>query len=170
MMKDFVVHSKFQKEIQRWLESQKEKKRKRNEKNLNPSEGFCITFKIPEGNLKLAQAVKERKERKKPKKVGFHNMNLYFRGTVPLRKRSNDFSWLQQLHKSQMPLPTLSREKKMTDKEKEERENTIRDFVLQKKEREQLFILKKKKKKKKRIFLGTWSLRKKEKIHMWTFV
>ena len=36
--------------IQRRFESQKEKKR--NEKNLNPAEGFCITFRIPEGNSK----------------------------------------------------------------------------------------------------------------------
>ena len=44
--------SEFQKGIQRKLENQKGKKR--NEKNLNPPEGFCITFGIPEGNSKLA--------------------------------------------------------------------------------------------------------------------
>ena len=40
-----MFHSEFQKGIQRRFESQKEKKR--NEKNLNPPEGFCITFRIP---------------------------------------------------------------------------------------------------------------------------
>ena len=45
-------------------------------------------------------------------------MNLHFRGIVSLRKSINDFSRLQQLHKSQMPLLALSRGK-MTDKERE---------------------------------------------------
>ena len=49
-LKDFVLHSEFRKVIQRRFESQKEKKR--NEKNLNPPEGFCITFRIPKGNSK----------------------------------------------------------------------------------------------------------------------
>ena len=58
--KDLVFLSEFQKGIQRLLESQEEKKR--NEKNLNPPEGFCITFRIPEGNSKLAQAKKKKKK------------------------------------------------------------------------------------------------------------
>ena len=58
--KDLEFLSEFQKGIQRRFESQKEKKR--NKKNLNPSEGFGITFRIPEGNSKLAQAEKKRKE------------------------------------------------------------------------------------------------------------
>ena len=104
-MKGLVFLSEFQKGIQRWLESQKEKKR--NEKNLNPPEGFCITFRIPEGNSKLAQAEKKKKENEenrflllKPKrekkagkkKVGFYYINLYFRGIVSLRRRINDLS------------------------------------------------------------------------------
>ena len=48
-------------------------KKKRNEKNLNPPEGFCITFRILKGNSKLAQTKKKkRKERNKPKKVSFY--------------------------------------------------------------------------------------------------
>ena len=47
--------------IQRRFESQKEKKIK--EKNLNPPEGFCITFRIPKGNSKKAWKPK-RKEKK----------------------------------------------------------------------------------------------------------
>ena len=35
---------------------------------------------------------REKKEINKLKKVGLYNINLYFRGIVPLRKRSNDFS------------------------------------------------------------------------------
>ena len=71
---------------QRRLESQKEKGR--DEKNLNPSEGFCITFRIPKGNSNLAQAEKEEKRKKEvEKKVGFYYMNLYFRGIVSLRKQ-----------------------------------------------------------------------------------
>ena len=42
------------------------KNKKRNAKNLNPPERFCITFRIPEGDSKLAQAKNEDK-RKKPK-------------------------------------------------------------------------------------------------------
>ncbi len=57
--------SESQKGIQRCLESQKELKR--NEKNLNPPEGFGILFRIPEGNSKLAQAKKNRKERREKK-------------------------------------------------------------------------------------------------------
>ena len=57
----FVLHSEFQKGIQRRFERQKEKKR--NEENLNPPEGFCITFRIPEGNSKKIWKPK-RKERK----------------------------------------------------------------------------------------------------------
>ena len=47
--------------IQRRFESQKEKKR--NAKNLNLPEGFCITFRIPEGNSKKVWTPK-RKEKK----------------------------------------------------------------------------------------------------------
>ena len=127
-MKDLVLLLEFQKGIQRWPESQKEKKI--NEENLNSPEELHITFWIPKGNSKLAQVKKKmkeernrrkyvstaqtkkkRKERKKSKKVGFYNINLYFRWFVPLRKRCNDFSKLQQLHKSQTPLPLLSSEK-----------------------------------------------------------
>ena len=49
-LKDFVLHSESQKLIQRRFESQKEEKR--NEKNLNPPEGFCITLRIPKWNSK----------------------------------------------------------------------------------------------------------------------
>ena len=103
-LNDLVFLLEFQKGIQRWLESQKEKKR--NKKDLNSPEGFCIAFRIPEGNSKLAQtkkkikekkkpkkvgsttqAKKKRKEREKPKKVGFYFTNLYFWGIVPLRKK-----------------------------------------------------------------------------------
>ena len=124
----------FQKGIQRRLESQKEKKR--NEKNLNPPQGFCITFRIPKGNSNLTQAKKKRKERRKLKKVGFYNINLYFRGIISLRKKINDFSWLQQLHKSQTPLLALSRGKTI-DKEKK---RTLLDIVSQKKERQRLLL------------------------------
>ena len=51
---------------QRRLESQKEKGR--DEKNLNPPEGFCITFRIPKGNSNLAQAEKEEKRKKEVEK------------------------------------------------------------------------------------------------------
>ena len=106
-MKDLVFLSEFQKGIQRRLESQKEKKR--NEKNLNPPGGFCITFRIPKWNSNLAQTEKEEK-RKKPKKVGFYYINLNFKGIVSLRKRINDFRRLQQPHKSQTPFcPTEER-------------------------------------------------------------
>ena len=37
-------------EFKESLKAKKEKKR--NEKNLNPPEGFCITFRIPKGNSK----------------------------------------------------------------------------------------------------------------------
>ena len=60
-LKDLVFHSEFLKGIQRRFESQKKKKKKkkkkekkRNEKNLNPAEGFCITFGIPKANSNLA--------------------------------------------------------------------------------------------------------------------
>ena len=87
---------------------------------------------------------KKRKERKKPKKTGFYYINLYFRGIVSLRKRINNFTWLQQLHKSQMPLLALSRGK-TTNKEREKvKKNIIRDFVSQKKESG--FLLKEKEK------------------------
>ena len=93
-MKDLESLSEFQKGIQRRLESQKEKKR--NEKNLNPPERFCITFRIPKGNSNLAQTGKEkrkketegnrflqhklkRREKKETEKVGFYYINLYFR-------------------------------------------------------------------------------------------
>ena len=64
-LKDLVFLSEFQKGIQRRLKSKKEKKR--NKKNLNPPEGFCITFRIPEGNSKLAQAEMKIKERNQMK-------------------------------------------------------------------------------------------------------
>ena len=73
-------------------------------------------------------------------------MNFYFRRIVPLRKkkRSNDFSRLQRLHKSSTPLPFLSNE--MTDNEDKRRiKNIIKDIVSQKKKR-QLLLLKEKKK------------------------
>ena len=144
-----MFYSEFQKGIQRRLESQKEKKR--NEKNLNPPEVFCITFRIPEENSKLAQAEKriklmkigfysssqkEEKKRQKPKKVGFYRINLYFRGIVSLRKRINDFSQLQQLHKFQTPLLALSREK-TTDKEREKEKTLLESLSRRiKKDRE----------------------------------
>ena len=60
-LKDLVFHSEFQKGIQRKFESQKEKKR--NKKNLNQPEGFCITFRILEGNSKkIWKPKKKRKE------------------------------------------------------------------------------------------------------------
>ena len=58
-----------------------------------------------------------------------------------------------------MPLPTLSREK-ITDKEKEEKEHYKRLCLTEERKIESGFSLKEKKK---RTFLGTWSLRKKEK-------
>ena len=44
--------------------SKKAWKPKRNMKNLYPPEEFCITFRIPEGNSNLAQAKKEEKRKK----------------------------------------------------------------------------------------------------------
>ena len=101
---------------------------------------------------------KRRKERKKLKKVGFYYMNLYFRGIVSLRKRINDFSQLQQLHKSQTPILALLRGK-TTNKEREKENRTSLETLShrRKKNRDWLFI---KRKEKKRKFLGTWSLRK----------
>ena len=49
-LKDFVIHSESQMEFKEGLKDKKEKKR--NEKNLDLPEGFCITFRIPEGNSK----------------------------------------------------------------------------------------------------------------------
>ena len=59
-------------------------------------------------------------------------MNLYFRGFVPLRKRSNDFSQLQQLHKSQTPLPALSSEEMTVNAGHcwRSRDELIRDVLL----------------------------------------
>ena len=54
--------SEFPNGIQRRFESQKEKKKYKT--NLNPPEGFCITFRIPKGNSNLAQAKKEEKGKK----------------------------------------------------------------------------------------------------------
>ena len=139
-----MFHSEFQNGIQRRLESQKEKKR--NKKNLNPPEGFCITFRTLKGNSNLAQAEKEDK-RKEPKeiglysssfklkrrkkkersrkKVGFYNINLYFRGIFSFRKRitnSNNYTSLRchylfyrersQLTKKKTLLEKLSRRRK----------------------------------------------------------
>ena len=39
------------------------KENKRNEKDLNPPEGFCITFRIPKGNSKKIWKAKKRKKR-----------------------------------------------------------------------------------------------------------
>ena len=64
-MNDFVLHSEFRKGIKRIFESQKEKKR--NEKNLNPPEAFCITFRIPKGNSK--KVWKSKKERKEMRRI-----------------------------------------------------------------------------------------------------
>ena len=48
-------------EFKEGLKAKKEKKR--NKKNLNPPEGFCITFRIPKGNSKKVWKTK-RKEKK----------------------------------------------------------------------------------------------------------
>ena len=56
--KDLVFLSEFQQGIQRRLESQN--KKKRNEKNLNPPEGYYITYRISEAEKKI----KERNRRK----------------------------------------------------------------------------------------------------------
>ncbi len=66
-----MLHSEFQKGMQRRPESQDEEKR--NEKNMNPLEGVCITFRIPEGNSKLAKAKKKIKVREKPKIIGLYS-------------------------------------------------------------------------------------------------
>ena len=86
-------------------------------------------------------------------------LHLYlYKGTVSLRKRINDFSQFQQLHKSQMLLLALSRGK-TTDKEREKEEKTLLETLSRrkKKDREWLFI-----KEKKKNISKTWSLRKKE--------
>ena len=76
--------------------------------------------------------------------------------------RSNDFSRLQQLHKSQMPLPALSREK-VTDKEKEKEEkNIIWDFVSQKERKIESGFYLKKNKNKKDIFRDLVSKKKRK--------
>ena len=49
-LKDFVFIKNPKREFKEGLKAKKEKKR--NEKNLNPPEGFCITFRIPKGNSK----------------------------------------------------------------------------------------------------------------------
>ena len=87
------------------MKAWKPKRKKRNE-NLNPPEGFSITFWIPEGNSTLAQAKKEiakkkpkkigfystswneeKRKKKTEEKVGFYYINLYFRGIVSIRKK-----------------------------------------------------------------------------------
>ena len=66
----------------------------------------------------------------------------------------------QKLHKSQTPFLALLREK-TTDKEKEEKRTLLETLSCRRKKTESGFYYKKK-----RTFLGTWSLRKKEKIHL----
>ena len=102
--------------------------------------------------VSTAQTKKKRKERKKSKKVGFYYIDLYFRGFVSIRKRINDFSQLQQLHKSQMLLLALSKGM-TTDKEREKEKRTLLETLSRrrKKDREWLFI----NEKKKRAFLRT---------------
>ena len=97
-----------------------------------------------------------KKKRKEWKKVGFNDINLYFRGIVSLRKKINNFSQLQQLYKSQTPLLALSREK-TTNKEKEKEKRTFLETFSHRRKKERDFLLKEKKK---RTFLGTWSLGK----------
>ena len=67
-LKDFVLHLESQKAIQRMFESQK--REKRNENNLNPPEGFCITFRIPKGNSKKVWMPK--KKRKEMRRIEIH--------------------------------------------------------------------------------------------------
>ena len=155
-LKDFVFHSGFQKGIQRRHEIQKDLKR--NEKNLNPPEGFLKEFEVSTnrkedkrkkskkiGFYRWSQKEEKRKNETEKKKKGFKYIILYFRGIVSLRKRINDFSQRQQLHKSQMPLLALSRGK-TTDKEKK---RTLLEILSRrrKKDREWLFIKRKRKKK-----------------------
>ena len=93
-LKDFVLHSESEKVIQRKFESEKrkekkweelilyyiqnpkrefkedlkpKKEKKRNEKNWNPPEGFCITFRIPKGNSK--KVWKPKKKRKEMRRI-----------------------------------------------------------------------------------------------------
>ena len=73
-MKDLVFLSDFQNGIQRRLESQKEKRR--DENDLNPPEGFCITLRIPKGNSNLAQAEKEEKRKKENEGNKFLQLKL----------------------------------------------------------------------------------------------
>ena len=64
---------------------------------------------------------------------------------ISLRKSINDFSQLQQLHKSETPLLALSRAK-TTDKEREKEKRTLLEtlFRKRKKDRAWLFIKRKK--------------------------
>ena len=69
------------------------------------------------------------------KKVGFCYINSYFRGIVSLRKRINDFSQLQQLHKSQTPLLALSRGK-TTDKVREKEKRTFLEILSRRRKKD----------------------------------
>ena len=55
-------------EFKEGLKAKKEKKR--NEKNLNPPEGICITFRIPKGNSK--KVWKPKKKRKQMRTILIH--------------------------------------------------------------------------------------------------
>ena len=129
-------------------------KKKRNKKNLNPPEGFCITIRIPKENLNLTQAEKKIKERNRRKKVStakakrkrkersrksiFYYINLYLWGIVSPSKSIKNFSWLQQLHKSQSPLFALSRGK-TTDKVREKEKRTLSETLSRKRKTENSF-------------------------------
>ena len=60
-MKDFVLHSESQKQFKEDLIAEK----KRNEKNLNQPEGFCITFRIRKRNSKKVWKPKKKRKEKK---------------------------------------------------------------------------------------------------------
>ena len=62
----------------KFKEGLKAKKKKKRYENLNPPEGFCITFKIPKEDSNLAQAEKEEKRKKEAEKGRFLRHKFIF--------------------------------------------------------------------------------------------
>ena len=101
-------------------------------------------FQNSRREFKVNTSYKEDKRKKETEENRFLLHKFIFqRNCSSKKKRSNDFSQLQQLHNSQMPLPAQSREK-MTPPPKK-KEHYRRLYLSEEKKTESGFLLKAKK-------------------------